>query len=194
VSLEFISIAMDFYYCNETNCARIESLNQTSLSCSAAFSFSVMKYSIVLVLLLLLCLVQLVELKGRGGGGGGFKFMSFKKSPSRAAKTKQQKSASRGAAARASESDIKNSYEPHKDYGMTFKSGLSRNSYIYNDYYRTNSNGRGMLQFLTNAFFLRKSLQLASEASQYNDWDDSDDHFWRLTTKAPYFENKIPGE
>jgi hypothetical protein len=154
-----------------------------------------MNLSVVFVLLLLL---QLVELKGRGagGGGGGFKLVAFKKPAGRTAKTKQQQQKSRTAAAssRASESESK-LYEPQKDYGPIFTHGLSRNSYIYNDYYRTSdSKSRGILQFLTSALFFRKGLRIAGEMNQYDEWDDADDHFWRLTTKAPYFENKIPGE
>lgn len=154
-----------------------------------------MNFSVIFVLLFL---VQVVELKGRGaGGGGGFKLMSFKKQPSRTAKTKQQKSATRAAAgsARGAESDVKpGSYEPQKDYGMIFTKGLSRNSYIYNDYYRTNAKSRGIVQFITSALFFRNSMKIAHEMTQYDEWDDADDQFWRLTTKAPYFENKIPGK
>ncbi|KAG5682597.1 hypothetical protein PVAND_011940 [Polypedilum vanderplanki] len=132
------------------------------------------------------------ELKGRGAGGGGFKLMSFKKQPGRIAKSKP-KTASKTAAV-VSSSDVKTSnYEPQKDYGMIFNKGLSKNSYIYNDYYRIDSKSRGIMQYLTSALFFRSGIKIAHEMNQYEEWDDADDQFWRLTTKAPYFENKIPG-
>ena len=153
-----------------------------------------MRFSL-LVLLSLLLLVQLAESKGRGAGGrgGGFKLSSSKKQTSRATKAKQQPSKT-SAKTRAIDGD-KKSYEPPKDYGLTFASGLSKNSYIYNNYYRTSApNSRGIMQFLTGALFLRNGIKVTREISQYDEWDDADDQFWRLTTRAPFFENKIPGE
>lgn len=153
-----------------------------------------MRYTVIFVLLLLL---ESAEFKGGRGGGGGFKFMSFKKAPGRVAKTKQKVQAK--APAKATENDVNKYFNrdvpfSQRDYGMIFGKGLSKNSYIYNNYYRTHSRTAGIAQFLTNALFLRTGMRLGREMSQYDEWNENDDKRWRLTTKAPYFQNKIPGE
>ena len=158
-----------------------------------------MRFTVVFVLLLLL---EKAEFKGgRGGGGGGFKLFSFKKASSKVAKTKQ-KQISR-VPAKATENDVNNGNKyfnrdvpfTQKDYGMIFSKGLSRNSYIYNNYYRTHSKTAGIAQFLTNALFFRAGMRIGRGMNnQYDEWNDEDDRRWRMTTKAPYFENKIPGE
>lgn len=153
-----------------------------------------MRWSVVIALILL---AEVADFKGRGGGGGGFKLFSFKKAPSRSAKTAKQKSVPR-AASKPSESEITGSKYfnrdvplSQKDYGGVFTKGLSKNSYIYNNYYRTHSQARGIARYLTNAIFFRMGMKMSS---QYDDWNDEDDKKWRMTTKSPYFENKIPGK
>lgn len=157
-----------------------------------------MRWSKLLFLLVLIELLVNVQSKGgRGGGRGGFKLFGFKK-----AKVKQQKAAMRAPAAPSNEISKSNKYFNRdapitsKDYGAIFASrGLSSNSYIYNNYYRTHSRQAGIAQFLTNALFLRASMRMGrGQVSQYDEWNDDDDKRWRMTTKAPYFENKIPGE
>lgn len=157
-----------------------------------------MRWSKLLFLLVLIVLLENVKSKGgRGGGRGGFKLFGFKKS-----KAKQQKTAMRAPAAPTNEISKNNKYFNRespitsKDYGAIFASrGLSSNSYIYNNYYRTHSRQAGIAQFLTNALFLRAGMRIGGlQMSQYDEWNEDDDKRWRMTTKAPYFENKIPGE
>lgn len=157
-----------------------------------------MRYIVVFVLLLVL---ESAEFKGGRGGGGGFKFLTFKKAPARIAKTRQKSSSK--TPIKTTENDVNNGNKYYnrdvpfsqRDYGMIFAKGLSRNSYIYNNYYRTHSRSMGIAQFLTNALFFRAGLRLGRQMnSQYDEWNEEDDRRWRLTTKAPYFENKIPGE
>lgn len=151
-----------------------------------------MRYSLfVSVVFVLILLVHVAKSKGRGGGGGGFKLSSFKKAPSRTAKAKPQKTAT----ARATDNDAKYSNRDiQKEYGTLFAKGLSKNSYIYNNNYRTQYKGSGIAQFLTKALFFRASLKLSHEMNQYDEWNEEDDSRWRSTTQAPYFENRIPGK
>lgn len=168
----------------------------------------VMRWRKLLFLLFLIAiLIIFVDAKGGRGGGGGFKLFGMKKSSiaaRNAAKVKQQqKVALKASKASASENEItKNNKYFNRDrpissadYGMIFATqGLSRNSYIYNNYYRTQSRRAGIAQFLTNALFFRAGMRMGRGVSQYDEWNEEDDKRWRLTTKAPYFENKIPGE
>lgn len=162
-----------------------------------------MRWVKLLFALTLIILIEEVELKGgRGGGGGGFKLFGAKKSSIKNAKIKQQKTPSRTSPKVVSENEISKSKYfnrdapiSSKDYGTIFaQKGLSSNTYIYNNYYRFHSRQSGIAQFLTNALFLRSGIKIGREMSQYDEWDDDDDKHWRMTTKAPYFENKIPGE
>jgi hypothetical protein len=160
-----------------------------------------MRWVKLLFALVLIILIGEVELKGGRGGGGGFKLFGAKKSSIKNAKFKQQKT-SRTSPKVVSENEISKSKYfnretpiSSKDYGAIFASkGLSRNTYIYNNYYRFHSRQSGIAQFLTNALFFRSGIKIGREMSQYDEWDDDDDKHWRMTTKAPYFENKIPGE
>lgn len=163
-----------------------------------------MRWIKLLFALTLIILIEKVELKGgRGGGGGGFgKLFGGKKSSLKNAKLKQQKAAARTPTKIVPENEIyKSKYFNRdapissKDYGTIFASkGLSKNSYIYNNYYRHHSRQSGIAQFLTNALFFRSGIKIGREMSQYDEWDDEDDKHWRMTTKAPFYENKIPGE
>jgi hypothetical protein len=155
----------------------------------------------IFILILIVALAKISESKGGRGGGGGFKLISFKKAPGRVAKNRQR-SNSRPASKTVIESETTagskyfNRDEKFnvKDYGTIFTKGLSKNSYIYNNYYRTHSKSAGIVQFLTNALFFRMGLKMEHEINQYNEWNENDDRKWRMTTKAPYFENKIPGK
>jgi hypothetical protein len=42
-----------------------------------------------------------------------------------------------------------------------------------------------------DSFF--KGYMWGSHSSGRQSWDSEDDRRWRATTKAPYFENKVPG-
>jgi hypothetical protein len=187
-----------FYFLPLINCADDNNHSiRSCLSSSSLIALIVMKFFIIF--LTFLVLMRNVEMKGRGGGGGGgFKLFNFKKSSSRSAKAKS-KSVSRVAPA---ESNANGKYFSRdvplsqKDYGATFKHGLSQNSYIYNNYYRTHSKIPGIAQFITNALFFRAGMKIGrkiGDASQYDEWNAEDDKRWRMTTKSPYFENKIPG-
>lgn len=93
-----------------------------------------------------------------------------------------------------------------KPYGTAFgSSGLPRDTYIHNNYYGgpggyTSSQGYHSVgdRYLTNALFFRRGTYSGSygghSSYQQNSWDGHDDQRWRETTKAPYFENKVPGE
>jgi hypothetical protein len=90
-----------------------------------------------------------------------------------------------------------NSYQPN--YGSTFGShGLPGNTYISNNYYG-NSRTSGGSGFLTNALFYGAGMHsgyMWGNRNSYRDnrrWDEEEDRRWRATTKAPYFENKVPG-
>jgi len=88
-------------------------------------------------------------------------------------------------------------------YGNTFyNKGLPDNSYISNNNYKySGSNG-----FLISSLFYGAGMQKTDpvEAKKYYDsissenfykrWDDERDRKWRETTRAPYFDNKLPGD
>ncbi|KAL7042488.1 hypothetical protein ACKWTF_001157 [Chironomus riparius] len=103
-------------------------------------------------------------------------------------------------------------------YGNSFGSqGVPGNTYISNNYYGDQrSGGSG---FLTNAMFYGAGMHSGygwGRSSGYNNyghngyygnsgygnsygysrrqWDEEEDRKWRQTTRAPYFENKVPGE
>lgn len=80
-------------------------------------------------------------------------------------------------------------------YGSTFGSGgLGGNTYIHNNYYGGSRSSPS--SFLTNALFYGVGMHHGYMWGGYNNrrsWDSEDDRRWRATTKAPYFENKVPG-
>lgn len=79
------------------------------------------------------------------------------------------------------------------NYGNTFgSSGLSGNTYISNNYYKSPGSSLGFSGLLTNALFFGGGLHTGYLLSRRK-WSDDDDEKWRATTKAPYFENKVPG-
>jgi hypothetical protein len=165
------------------------------------FSFErfVMRWRKLLFLLALITLFDDVELKGgRGGGGGGFKLFGFRKSSNRnnlKPKAKAMKVPQKDNEISKNKYFNRDQLITSKDYGGIFASnGLSSNSYIYNNYYKTHSRQMGIAQFLTNALFFRAGFRLGREMSQYDDWSEEDDKRWRMTTKAPYFENTVPGK
>ena len=84
-------------------------------------------------------------------------------------------------------------------YGSQFgRSGLGGNTYISNNYYG-NSRSSGGSGFLTNALFYGAGTHHGymwgshNSHSRRRSWDEDEDRRWRATTKAPYFENKVPG-
>jgi hypothetical protein len=95
--------------------------------------------------------------------------------------------------------NYRNSYP--SSYGSTFGSKrLGDNTYISNNYYyNAGSQGGGSSGFLTNALLFGAGVQAGSKREVQNSynrrssWDSEQDRRWRATTKAPYFENKIPG-
>ncbi len=86
-------------------------------------------------------------------------------------------------------------------YGSTFgNAGLPSNTYISNNYYGGSKSSSG---FLSNALFYSAGThhgytwgnRNSHRGSGYSrSWDEESDSKWRATTKAPYFENKVPGE
>ena len=88
-------------------------------------------------------------------------------------------------------------------YGNTFKdNGPPENSYLFNNYYRDldsddfliGSLFYGAGQQKTDPIEARKYYEYIGFEEFYRRWDDEKDKEWRATTRAPYFENKIPGE
>jgi len=72
---------------------------------------------------------------------------------------------------------------PISPYGNTFgRKGLPDNSYISNDDYKYSGSNR----FLINSLFYGDGINRR--------WDDQKDRKWRETTRAPYFDNKLPGD
>jgi len=70
-------------------------------------------------------------------------------------------------------------------YGNSFgKKGLPDNSYISNENYKYS----GSKEFLIGSLFFG-----AGKYSTYP-WDNEKDREWRETTRAPYFDNKLPGD
>jgi hypothetical protein len=85
-----------------------------------------------------------------------------------------------------------NNYKPN--YGSSFgNTPLAGNTYIYNNYYGGSRSGSSS-SFLTNALFFGVGMHSGfGWGSHRRSWDSDDDRRWRSTTKAPYFENKVPG-
>lgn len=90
------------------------------------------------------------------------------------------------------------------NYGNTFGSGgLPGNTYISNNYYGSQQrSGFGGSGFLTNALFFGAGMHggyMWGNRNSHNDnynrrnWNEEEDRRWRSTTKAPYFDNKVPG-
>lgn len=80
----------------------------------------------------------------------------------------------------------------NKAFGSTFgKAGLSKNTYIVNNYFGGPRASRGS-PFLANALFHQVRMSHGGGSSSRN-WNNDEDRRWRATTKAPYFENKVPG-
>jgi hypothetical protein len=66
-------------------------------------------------------------------------------------------------------------------------------SYIYRNQYRTTATGPS--SFLTNAIFYGHEIRFGNtmhDMRTYIPWSEEKDEQWRATTKAPYFDNKIP--
>jgi hypothetical protein len=84
-----------------------------------------------------------------------------------------------------------NNYKPN--YGSSFgHTPLGSNTYIYNNYYGGSRSGGS--SFLTSALFFGVGMHTGFGLGGHRrSWDENDDRRWRSTTKAPYFENKVPG-
>jgi len=88
-----------------------------------------------------------------------------------------------------------NTYAAYPAYGGR---SFGSNTYIQNNYYgRSSMGGSG---FLTNALFFGAGMHMGRGFGMHNhhhrrrdDWNENEDESWRATTKAPYFENKVPG-
>jgi hypothetical protein len=86
-------------------------------------------------------------------------------------------------------------------YRSSFRSfgspGVSPNTFVYKDDY-IKPGVHGSSRFLTNDMFNLVRPSHWSYMKRFDDnrssWDVLKDHRWRITTKSPYFENKIPGE
>lgn len=66
-------------------------------------------------------------------------------------------------------------------------------SYIYRNQYRTTASGPS--SFLTNVIFYGHAIRFGNtmhDIETYIPWSEAKDEEWRATTKAPYFENKVP--
>lgn len=88
-------------------------------------------------------------------------------------------------------SDWKNyytSYDIHgSSYGTLFGSKpLESNTHIYNNNFKVYDSS--YRKFRAEDLFKRDS----NEQSKLHTWTENGDRRWRLTTNAPYFENKIP--
>lgn len=84
--------------------------------------------------------------------------------------------------------NYRTSYNIHESsYGTQFgERGLKSDTHIYNDNYKAyNQKGR---KFLVEHLFKREN----HDESKLGVWTESDDKRWRFTTKAPYFDNRIP--
>lgn len=84
--------------------------------------------------------------------------------------------------------NYRTSYNVHQSsYGTQFgERGLDSNTHIYNDNYKVyNDEGR---KFLVEHLYER-DFALKSKLAE---WTEGDDRRWRFTTKAPYFDNRIP--
>lgn len=88
-------------------------------------------------------------------------------------------------------------------YGNTFKDdGPPENSYLFNNYYRDLDSDAFLIGSLfygtgqqkTDPVEAKKYYEYIGFEEFYRRWDDEKDKEWRATTRAPYFENKIPGE
>ena len=74
-------------------------------------------------------------------------------------------------------------------YGDTFGyRGVPYNSYLYNGYYRDWES----LKSITSRLFYSPTVKDYNKNNFYRRWDDENDRKWRETTRAPYFDNKIP--
>jgi hypothetical protein len=80
---------------------------------------------------------------------------------------------------------------PITDFGSSFgKKGLPRNSYISQDDYKYS----GSKGFLISSLFYGAGMQNTDRQDFYRRWNDEKDREWRETTRAPYFDNKLPGD
>lgn len=78
-------------------------------------------------------------------------------------------------------------------YGNTFgPSGLGDNTFISKNYYGGPRLG-GISPYLVTALFNNAD---SSPDTIWEDqkWNETDERYWRKTTKAPYFDNKLPGK
>lgn len=78
-------------------------------------------------------------------------------------------------------------------YGSQFgRTGLGGNTYISNNYYGGSQYRSGFgSPFLTGALFF--GMGMHGGGGYGRSWNSENDRRWRSTTKAPYFENKVPG-
>lgn len=76
-------------------------------------------------------------------------------------------------------------------YGDTFgNKGLPYNSYLSKSLIRYWDS----LKVLTSSLFFGPRIKEYNKEEFYKKWNDNNDNEWRKTTRAPYFENKIPGD
>lgn len=76
-------------------------------------------------------------------------------------------------------------------YGNTFGDrGVPYNSYLYNSYYRDWDS----LKDITSSLFYGPKVSNRDKNQFYGRWNNENDKKWRETTRAPYFDNKIPGD
>lgn len=89
-------------------------------------------------------------------------------------------------------------YEIFHNYGNTFKDNrILANTYIVKNYYFEEFPPIGPGP-LAKALFSSGYMWGFSDSNDYLNnhikWDGNADRRWRATTRAPYFENKVPGE
>lgn len=84
--------------------------------------------------------------------------------------------------------NYRTSYNVHESsYGTQFgEKGLDSNTHIYNDNFKL-YNDRDRKFLVEHLFESGNAFK-----SKYGEWTEWDDRRWRFTTKAPYFENRIP--
>ena len=88
-------------------------------------------------------------------------------------------------------------------YGDTFgNKGLPKDSYIYKDYYKYSDSSGYLISSLFHGAKIynkdpteaKKYYESISSENFYRKWDNEQDREWRKTTRAPYFDNKLPGD
>ena len=85
----------------------------------------------------------------------------------------------------------------HNDYGNTFgPNSLKENTYIAKNYFFESLPPLGPGPLAKALFSRGYEWAFSGPYDTLNNkrWNQIEDRRWRVTTRAPYFENKVPGE